>query len=215
MKLETFHQRPLAMSDFMQNVALVSSRIKAGQKQIELAKQLGVSTGAVSNYMKVATRWPSTAITIIRSNPDSFSGKTLSSMANKSFSDLRGGEPRRRSRKPSLVATLQAIIQGRKPRTAMGRKRDPERLLSQERMVNQELRQRIRDLEAEFAQENSKTLAQRNASISESPDILYLCTLLSSRISARVEIDAGQGKIVIHSGRGEIMSGVLEKLISP
>ena len=166
-----------------------------------------------SNYLKVAKRWPAAAIQLILKNPDSFPIRLLTSLANKTFSDLRGGNPRAKSRKPSLVASLEAMLEGRKPRTAMGRKRDPERLLSQERMVNQELRQRIRDLEAEFAQENSKTLAQRKASISESPDILYLCTLLSSRISARVEIDRGQGKILIHSGKGELLDGVLAKIL--
>jgi hypothetical protein len=78
------------------------------------------------------------------------------------------------------------------------------------------LRQRLRELEQQIARdEKSQKMSQKIKPEAQSADIEYLSFLLSSKLSARVEIDAGQGKIVIHSRKGEILSGVLEKLIGP
>ena len=83
-------------------------------------------------------------------------------------------------------------------------------------MANQELRQRLRELEQQMARdEKSEKMIQKIKPELQSADIEYVSFLLSSRLSARVEIDQDHGKIIIYSGRGELMSGVLEKLIGP
>ncbi len=208
--------KPISPEEFLNNAALILSLIKDGQKQCDIAKRLAVRESMVSNYQKVSTRWPAEAIWLIRKNPKAFSPRSLTSLANKTFSDLRGGDPRAKSGKPSLVATCHAIVEGRKPRASAGGRKDPQRLLIQERMANQELRQRLRELQEQMARdEKSEKMSQKIKSEAQSADIQYLSFLLSSRLSARVEIDAAQGKIVIHSGMGERMSSVLEKLIGP
>ena len=119
--------KPASSEEFLSNAELILTLLKDGIKQCDIARKLAVRESTVSNYLKVSTRWPVKAIGLIRKNPEAFSPRSLTSLANKTFSDLRGGDPRAKSRKPSLGASLEAMLEGRKLRTSMGRKRDPER----------------------------------------------------------------------------------------
>ncbi|HYX34105.1 MAG TPA: hypothetical protein VE954_13425 [Oligoflexus sp.] len=209
-----FIKHPSTAAEFVENARLIGQWIRDGYKQTQVARELGVSEALVSHYMKVATRWPEAALKVVNENRDAFPPGVLSTLAGKTFSDLRGGEPRRKRHKPSLLATVLAIADRRHlPAGSLGADQEnvKERMLAQLRITTQELRQRIRELEAQL--QKSQEVTRAPAAVHLSADLAYVRDVLIHKFSARVELDRRKALISIYCGNSERFNEVLRLLL--
>ncbi|HYX37566.1 MAG TPA: hypothetical protein VE954_31065 [Oligoflexus sp.] len=210
MKMEEFMKKPASARHFLHNVKLVNLWTKEGHTQTEIARNLGVSDALISHYRKVAVRWPTSALKVIHENEASFPGKVLTALAGRTFSDLRGGDPARKRKKPSLLATVLTIADGRQIHFGESQARDTERILMEERLANQELRQRVRDLEGQ--QQKSHWVKGPPGPLLRA-DVGYLQDVLIHKNSARVELDRQKHLVLIFCGTKDRFEEVVEMLL--
>jgi hypothetical protein len=239
---EGFITRPRTCMQYFANARLISAALGEGVTQKAVAANLGISTQDVSRYQKVARRWPKDASNLIEAHRDRISAGTIVKLANQSFSDVRGGDPRGKHKKPSLLATIRALVSGRKrPGSIRGNEAKAEEYrqrLIQETERSQRLAQEIRDLKSSDVNdrvrrerkrliiENQRlkaTMAMHGISIDrkrkvtgivDDPNLNYLLSLFIAKAQASTEVDIDLGILVLSAGDKTAISRVLERLLN-
>ncbi|HYX33969.1 MAG TPA: hypothetical protein VE954_12710 [Oligoflexus sp.] len=237
-----FQLSPRTCIQYFSNARIVSSAIDNGCSQKAVAEKLGISKQDVSRYQKVARRWPPEASNLIEAHKNRISAGTIVKLANQSFYDVRGGDPRGKRKKPSLLATIRALVSGRKRpgsiRGSEAKAEDYRQRLIQETERSQRLAQELRDLKSSdsidqirrerrrLLLENERLKAtltkhgistsqqQKFGSVSLDPNLNYLLSLFIAKVQAATEIDEELGILVIGAGSKSGIGNVLERLIS-
>jgi len=175
-------------------------------------------------------------------DPGKVSAGTIVKLANQSYSDVRGGDPRGKHKKPSLVATIRPLVRGRKLTGAIRgedtRSEQYRQRLIQETERNQRLAQELKDIKLSdsndrvrrerrkliLENEQPKTILarygisggrqRRMSSVSEDPNLNYLLSLFISKAQASTEVDTDLGILILNMGSNSALSSALERLIA-
>ncbi|MDQ3231290.1 MAG: hypothetical protein M3Q07_05665, partial [Pseudobdellovibrionaceae bacterium] len=221
--MDGFQPRPRTCIQYFANARIISAAIDDGRSQKAVAGELRISKQDVSRYQKVARRWPLEASRLIEENPEVSAG-TIVKLANQSYSDVRGGDPRGKHKKHSLVATIRALVKGRKrPGAIRGNEARAEEYrlrLIQETERNQGLAQELRDLKSSdsidrirrerrtliIENERLKVMLtkhgigvgqqRRMSGFAMDPNLNYLLSLFIAKVQVSVDIDPDIGLLV-------------------
>ncbi|HYX31878.1 MAG TPA: hypothetical protein VE954_02100 [Oligoflexus sp.] len=237
-----FIRRPRSSAQWLRNARIIHEAVCNGHKPQAIARELLITKQDISRYRKVCGRWPKKALELIERNPQRITAGTITRLANTIFSDVKGrGDPRGRHKKPTLLATLEALLSGRKQPGGIGTAamvRDPyRRRLIEETARNQRLSQELRDLKSSEANDHTRrerrrliienerlkaalarhgiTAAEkrRMSAVVTDPNLNYLLSLLLAKSQVATDVDEELGILVMNAGSKAALGRVVERMV--